>query len=165
MRHGAAMAIPVLIEELSIKMVWVIKQRYYAKKEWRECIPSSKHADLRMMLIIGNATLCLVDGVDALIRTGIHGGNSLTFILHLNLVAWTRLIILIFRELRIRYGAALIDQIVNRFLQLFGGNDAYNLKKYYERMNILDKNLDIMLKDFIVKVEEDYKKFTYDLNS
>ena len=164
LRHGAAMAIPVLIEELSIKMVWVIKQRYYAKKEWRECIPSSKHADLRMMLIIGNATLCLVDGVDALIRTGIHGGNSLTFILHLNLVAWTRLIILIFRELRIRYGAALIDQIVNRFLQLFGGNDAYNLKKYYERMNILDKNLDIMLKYFIVKVEEDYKKFTYDLN-
>lgn len=163
LRHGAAMAIPVLIEELSIKVIWVLKQHYYAKKEWKECIPSSKHADLRMMLLIGNAALCLVDGIDAAIRTGVGGGNPITFILHLNLIAWTRLIMLIFRELRIRYGSV-IDQAVGKYLAQIGLNDAYTLKQYYERMNSLDQKLDSMLKDFIIKVEDEYKAFMEDLN-
>lgn len=163
LRHGAAMAIPVLIEELSIKLIWALKQHFYAKKEWRECMPSSKHADLRMMLLIGNATLCLVDGIDAAIRTGISGGNPLSFLLHLNLVAWARLIMLVFRELRMRYGNV-VDQAVEGFLAQVGLNDAYSLEQYYKRMNILDQKLDSMLKDYTVCIETDYKKFMNGLN-
>lgn len=163
LRHGAAMAIPVLIEELSIKVIWALKQHYYDKKEWKDCIPSSKHADLRMMLLIGNATLCLVDSIDAVIRTGVSGGNPITFILHLNLVAWARLIMLVFKELRIRYGS-MIDQAVGKYLAQIGMSDAYALKQYYERMNTLDQKLDVMLKDFVIKVEDEYKKFMEELN-
>lgn len=163
LRYGAAMAIPVLVEELSIKIIWVLKQRYYVKKEWKDCVPTSRHADLRMMLLVGNATLCLVDGIDAAIRTGLSGGNPLTFVLHLNLVAWTRLIILVFRELRIRYGV-LVNQTIDKYLAEFGGNDRYVLKRYYERMDILDQNLEHMLKDFIFKVENEYKQFMENLN-
>lgn len=163
LRHGASMAIPVLIEELSIKVIWALKKHYYEKKEWKECIPSSKHADLRMMLLIGNATLCLVDGIDAAIRTGLSGGNPISFILHLNLVAWARLIMLVFRELRIRYGSV-IDQVVGKYLAQMGMNDAYVLKQYYDRMNTLDQKLELMLMDFIVKVEDEYKKFMEELN-
>jgi hypothetical protein len=163
LRYGTAMAIPVLIEELSIKVIWALKQKYYAKKEWKDYIPTSKHADLRMMLLVGNAALCLVDGIDAAIRMGASGGNPLTFVLHLNLVAWGRLVMLIFRELRIRYGAA-VEQVVSKCFAEIGLNDAYALKLYYERMNTLDQNLAQMLKDFVTNVEREYKEFMDGLN-
>lgn len=163
LRHGAAMAIPVLIEELSIKIIWALKRRYFLKKNWSECIPSAKHADLRIMLLFGNATLCLVDGVDAAVRSGLSGGNPITFILHLNLVAWGRLLMLVFRELRIRYGSV-VDQAVSKCLAEMGLNDAYALKQYYMRMNLLDQKLEQALKDFVVNVEKEYKVFMDGLN-
>lgn len=55
---GAAMAVSVILEELMIRVIWSIKKRFYAKKDWEECIPTREHADLRSMLIVGNATLC-----------------------------------------------------------------------------------------------------------
>ena len=146
------MAIPIMIEELSIRIIWVLKQRFYHKKDWKECIPSSIHADLRMMLIVGNAALCLVDGLDAAVRTGISGGNPITFILHLNLVAWGRLLMLIFKELRIRYGS-IIDQAISRYLAEIGFNDRYVLKQYYDQMNMLDQKLDQILTDFVISTE------------
>lgn len=154
-RFGAAMATPVLIEELMIRVIWSIKRHYYHKKDWRECIPTKEHPDLRIMLIVGNATLCLIDGVDAGIRSG---GNALTFILHMNLVAWTRLILLVFRELKIRYGG-FISEVVKHFLSTIGFADKYALKQYYERMEKLDKSLAEQLNAFIAQVEQDYKKF------
>lgn len=154
-RFGAAMAIPVLIEELMIRVIWSIKRHYYHKKEWGECIPTKEHPDLRIMLIIGNATLCLIDGIDAGIRSG---GNALTFILHMNLVAWTRLILLVLKELKIRYGDS-VSEAVNHFLSTIGFADKYALKQYYERMEKLDKSLSEQLNTFIAQVEQDYKKF------
>ncbi|AOY76465.1 hypothetical protein [Clostridium formicaceticum] len=79
-RFGAAMTIPILVNELMIHTLWVIKQRFYEKKDWKDCIPTDKHADLRMMLLIGHGTLCLMDGADAAIRSG---GNAVAFILRL----------------------------------------------------------------------------------
>ncbi|MDO4339114.1 MAG: hypothetical protein Q4C91_13690 [Eubacteriales bacterium] len=163
MRYSGAMAIPVILEELMIKVLWALKRHFYHKKDWSECIPTSKHADLRMMVLIGNGTLCIFDGVDAAVRAGIQGGNALIFVLHLNLVAWARLIVLVFRELRIRYGVK-IDQAVSRYLAEIGLNDAYALKQYYERMNILDQKLDQMLKDFAVYAEREYRKFMEGMN-
>lgn len=163
LRHGAAMAIPVLIEELSIKVIWVLKKHFIAKIDWNECIPSAKHADLRMMLLVGNAALCLVDGIDAGIRTGLSGGNPITFVLHLNIVAWGRLIMLIFRELKIRYGS-IVNQAVSKYLAEVGLDDAYALKEYYNRMNVLDQKLESVLKDFVISAEREYKDFMDGLN-
>lgn len=154
-RFGAAMAIPVLLEELMIRVLWTIKRHFYRKKDWKECIPTKDHADLRIMLIVGNATLCLVDGIDATIRSG---GNALVFILHMNLIAWTRLLLLVFRELKIRYGSK-IDEAVKNFLGLIGFSDKYALKQYYQRLNTLNKQMDEQLKVFIEGVERDYKEF------
>lgn len=162
-RHGAAMAIPVMIEELSIKVIWVLKRRYYAKKDWRECIPSSRHADLRMMLVVGNAALCLVDGVDAAVRAGISGGNLLTFLLHLNLIAWGRLVVLVFKELRIRYGYV-VDEAISKYFAEIGLNDRYVLKQYYERMNLLDQKLESILKSFVINEQKEYKLFIEGVN-
>lgn len=154
-RFGAAMAIPVLLEELMIRVIWAIKRHFYGKKDWKECIPTKEHADLRIMLIVGNATLCLIDGADAAIRSG---GNALVFVLHMNLVAWTRLLLLVFKELRIRYGPT-IDEAVGNFLGSIGFSEKYALKQYYQRLNTLNKQMEEQLKQFIDGVEKEYKEF------
>jgi ABC-type spermidine/putrescine transport system permease subunit I len=35
-RFGAAMAIPVLVNELMIRTLWVIKQHFFEKKGWKD---------------------------------------------------------------------------------------------------------------------------------
>ncbi len=100
-RFGLTMAIPVVLCDLSIKLIWSIKHYYYHKRPFVECIPTKKHDDLRIMLIIGDGTLCLMDGADAIIRSG---GNWVHFFLRLNIIAWYRLVSLVFREVCIRVG-------------------------------------------------------------
>lgn len=75
-RFGLTMAIPVVVCDLSIKLIWAIKHYFYHKRPLHECIPSKRHDDLRIMLIIGDGTLCLMDGADAAIRSG---GNRVSF--------------------------------------------------------------------------------------
>ena len=100
-RFGLTMAIPVVLCDLSIKLIWAIKHYFYHKRPLHECIPTKRHDDLRIMLIIGDGTLCLMDGADAFVRSG---GDALAFVLRLNLVAWYRLVMLVFREVCIRLG-------------------------------------------------------------
>ena len=97
-RFGAAMAIPVVINELVIRLSWAIKTKFYHKKTWKESIPIGDKPELRRMLLIGQGCLCIVDSGDALIKSG---GNALTFVLNLNLVAWCRFAFAGFKEIRI----------------------------------------------------------------
>lgn len=100
-RFGLTMAIPVALCDLSIKLIWSIKHYFYHHRPLKECIPTKKHDDLRMMLIVGNGTLCLMDGTDAAIRSG---GNWVKFFLRLNIVAWFRFVILVLKEVCLRAG-------------------------------------------------------------
>lgn len=103
-RFGLTMAIPVVLCDLSIKLIWAIKRYFYHMRPLHECIPTKRHDDLRIMLIIGDGTLCLMDGADAAIRSG---GNWVNFFLRLNIVAWYRLVFLVFREICIRLDISL----------------------------------------------------------
>ncbi|MHD0317891.1 hypothetical protein [Fusobacterium sp. THCT1E2] len=98
-RFGLTMAIPVVLCELLVKLIWGIKRYFYHKRPLAECIPTKKHGDLRIMLIIGDGTLCIMDGVDAAIC---FGRNWVKFFLRLNIIAWYRLVFLVFREVCIR---------------------------------------------------------------
>ena len=100
-RWGLTMSIPVLLCDLNIKLIWAI--RHYFCDGWplTACIPMRKHDDLRVMLIVGDATLCLVDGADAALRSN---GKIVDFCLRLNLIAWYRLVKLVLREACIRLG-------------------------------------------------------------
>ena len=100
-RFGLTMAIPVLITELSIRLIWSLRQYFQYKRPLKECIPTMQHGDLRIMLIVGHGTLCLMDGIDAGIRSG---GNAVLFLTRLNLVAWFRLVTLVLKEVCIRLG-------------------------------------------------------------
>lgn len=106
LRHGLAMAIPVLITELLTRITWVIKQRFYHKKPWSDCIPSANNPELRRMLLIAHGSLCLVDGADAALRSG---GDIVQFMLRSNLIAWARFGTLALKELRAWYKEGSLD--------------------------------------------------------
>lgn len=100
-RFGVAMAIPVVITDLSIRLIWALRRYFQYGKSLRECIPTQQHEDLRIMLLLGNGILCIMDGIDAGVRSG---GNFLLFFMRLNLVAWFRLVMLVLKEVCIRIG-------------------------------------------------------------
>lgn len=102
-RFGLAQAIPVVITELSIRLIWALRRFFQYHRPLKECLPTMKHSKLRVMILWGNGTLCLMDGLDAGIRSG---GNALTFFMRLNLVAWFRFSFLVFKEICIRIGIA-----------------------------------------------------------
>lgn len=100
-RFGLATAVPVIITDLSIRLVWALRRRFQYGKSIRECLPTNKNDSLRVMLLFGNGTLCVMDGIDAAVRAK---GNFLSFFMRLNLIAWFRLVMMVFKELCIRFG-------------------------------------------------------------
>lgn len=144
-RFGLTMAIPVVLCDLSIKLVWAIKHYLYYRRPLHECIPSKAHNDLRIMLIIGDGTLCLMDGVDAALRSG---GNWVNFFLRLNILAWFRLVSLVLREVCIRLGISFplqkqldayirIDKALAQYLAQLEQIDIEQFKKETEQYNAL----------------------------
>ena len=100
-RYGLTMGIPVVLCDLSVRLIWGIKHFFYHRKPINECIPTKKHNDLRIMLIVGYTTLCTMDGIDAKLRSG---GNTINFFLRLNIIAWYRFVFIVIREICIRNG-------------------------------------------------------------
>ncbi len=114
LRHGIALAVPVLVTELLTRMCWVIKQRIYHKSSWQQCIPSVNNPELHRMLLVAHGSLCLVDISDAALRSG---GNVIQFLLRSNLIAWVRLGTLALKELKSWYCAGSIDvEAVDEYL-------------------------------------------------
>ncbi|MDD2357792.1 MAG: hypothetical protein PHX13_07765 [Thiovulaceae bacterium] len=88
-RHGMAMAIPVMINELLIRFMYTMKVHFYHKKDWKDSIPSADVHEVRRMLLVGHGVLCLIDGTDACIRSG-NGADIVTLLGRTNLLAWVR---------------------------------------------------------------------------
>lgn len=70
-RFGLAMSIPVFINEMSIRLFWMLKRHYYHHEPLKKCVPivlarelTNKESNaiiLRRMLLAGEGSLCLVD--------------------------------------------------------------------------------------------------------
>lgn len=98
-RHGLAMAIPVAIAELSIRLIYGFKSYFYHKKSTNESIKNAlSGSEIRRMLLVGHGTLCLVDVTDAAIRSG---GEPVNMLLHMNFIGWVRFAHLGFQEILI----------------------------------------------------------------
>ena len=158
-RFGMAMAVPVLLEELFIRAIWVLRRKFGYKLPWSKCLPTKEHADLRIMLLVGNSTLCLVDGIDAGIR-GITQGNIVSFICHLNLIGWARLTMLVLQEM------VLDDGIIRKKLTLFI-NDILNAATLEEKrliiefkyqLELFEKEQDRLFKMFMEQIEAEYEE-------
>lgn len=160
-RFGATMAIPVVLEELMIKSIWMIRQKFIRRKSWKESFPSDKHADLRIMLLVGNGTFCIIDGADASVH-GVAEGNVVSFICHLNLVGWTRLIMLVLKELKIRYGKVL-EEAINQFVddvlaEVRTPAEKKRIHEFYLRIEQHESELAALLAEFIENVEREYEE-------
>ncbi|HNX35985.1 MAG TPA: hypothetical protein PKM57_15250 [Kiritimatiellia bacterium] len=105
-RHGAAMAIPVALNELFIRGLWAIKSRYYHKREWKDSVPFGNKPELRRMLLVGHGALCLVDGTDAAIRSRL---DPIQFLLHANMIAWSRFALAALKEVRLYVKSDVLD--------------------------------------------------------
>ena len=123
LRFGLAQAIPVLLCDILIRTIWAIRRFFQYKKPFTECIPSQNHDDLRVMLIMGNGVLCVIDGADAALRSG---GNWLNFFLRLNIIAWFRFVSLCFKEVCIRLRIApTIQDTLEAFKRINAALDHY----------------------------------------
>lgn len=144
LRFGAAMSIPVFITEMAIRLIWILRQHFQFGKSLKECIFPEDKTEVRVMLLIGNATLCLIDGVDAAVRSD---GNALMLFLRLNLSGWYRLIMLCIKEIFIRLKiSADFDeyiesyQAVNLALQEYLAQlEAFDLELYIKETHKYDK--------------------------
>ena len=115
-RHGVAMAIPVFLNEIIIRFLWMVKSRFYHNNTWKESIPFGSKPELRRILLVGHGTLCIIDGIDAGVRSG---GNVLNFALHLNSVGWARLAFAGLQEVRMLYKESCLDiEAMDRDLEI-----------------------------------------------
>lgn len=124
-RFGMAMSIPVFINEMSIRMIWMLKRHYYHHDPWKNCVPvvlarelknnENNVVILRRMLLAGEGSLCLVDFGDALIRSkGVETVSyTIDVLLHMNFKAWKKfsvnLAISGVMEVRLNYNCNHID--------------------------------------------------------
>lgn len=115
-RFGLATAIPVIITDLAIRLTWSIRRHFQYGIPLKECIPTQKHDSLRVMLLFGNGTLCVMNGIDAGVRSG---GNFLAFFMRLNLIAWFRFVTLVLKEVCIKVGLTnVLQQQIEAFKRI-----------------------------------------------
>lgn len=97
-RFQTAQAIPVLINELMVRLFYAIRRltQYFInekhklsfKNMWSFCEPFS-NSSVKRMLTVAHGTFCLIDVTEATVRGFVYGGGSFNiseFILRLNIV-------------------------------------------------------------------------------
>ncbi|MBD5168227.1 MAG: hypothetical protein HDT11_04965 [Helicobacter sp.] len=109
-RHGMAMAIPVVITELLIRLMYVVKARFYHRQDWKDCMPNASIPELRRMLLIGHGALCAIDGIDAAVRSGNPIVNPVEFLLRTNLIGWVHFGYLSLKEVGAWWNEGKIDE-------------------------------------------------------
>ena len=78
----------MLINDLLIRAVFTIKQRFYNKVGLADFRGKTNNDKLQRMITVGTGALCLFDLSEAAITSW---GNWVVFFSHLNISAWNRL--------------------------------------------------------------------------
>ena len=135
-----------------------MRQKFVRGKSWQASLPTHEHADLRIMLITGNAVLCAVDGAGAALASG---GTLVGFICHLNLIGWARLVMLVLRELRLRYGPVIFN-VLNDFtraiLDIASPDEKQRILAFQQEMVLYDRQLQVQFAMFSQQVEAEYRE-------
>lgn len=98
LRHGVSTSVPVLVNDLLLRAVFVIKQHFYEDVSWTDLLRKKNEDKLQRMISVGTGALCLLDLSEAAITSW---GNWVVFFSHLNISAWSRLAIQGVKELHI----------------------------------------------------------------
>lgn len=117
-RFGVAMSVPVLINDVLIKILWVLRQRYCFGMEWKDVFMSmSKSYSLSRMRLVSTGCFLLVDLGDAAIRSE---GQLLVFAMHLNYVGICKFAHAGYHEITL-YAKCVGENMVNSFYEIIGG--------------------------------------------
>ena len=161
LRHAISMTIPMFVGELLTALCWSFKRVFYHKWEWHDClpwewrtdghyrIPSESYSSYRRSRLIHSSAFCMVDGAHAYFK---GHGDPVEIILHMNLIAWLRLVKLIIQEILITYGRTYENvaedlALINKALQ----EELDNLKSIdYQQWQIENE----LVKDFNQKLNE-----------
>lgn len=107
--------------------MYAIKVVFYHNKDLKDCIVTNSY-ELRRMLLVSHGTLCLLDGIDAGVRSG---GNLVNFLLRTNLIAWVRFGHLALKEIYSWYHAGEIDpEKVDEYMEKEGLIEINKFDKY-----------------------------------
>ena len=88
LRHGMALALPVMLTELLTRFMSIVKNYFVGGISWQSCSSvGASSPNLQRMLLVAHGSLVLLDTADAGLRSG---GNTIVFLLRANLIAWTR---------------------------------------------------------------------------
>ena len=158
-RFGVAMSIPLLLNEMMIRALWIIRQKFVNKRSWRDSIPAKTNADFRVMLIVGHGSFCAVDAIDASAHGIISGGNVVVFICHLNLIGWARFLALVFRELQIRMdplARTAMNRAIENLSEVLTPTEKDELNRFYHRLSQQEEELEQQLNIFATQIEQEY---------
>ncbi len=171
-RFQTAQAIPVFINELVVRLCYLIRRllHYYEetpkgertlKLMWKECKPFSNPTVSRM-LTVAHGTFCMVDIGDATIRGFVSGGgnfNPVEFFLRVNLIGIGRFTISLYGETKREYNLHLAEKeaeqasrkkiILNYYID--GLNELKVLYDDYEYLTFFD---DLRNNDYIKAFEK-----------
>lgn len=159
-RFGATTMVPVLFQKLATSACWAIKRHLVDKKRWEDCIPSDNYGSYRMMQLVSNGTLCLIDVGDAALRSD---GNALIFCLHFNFVAALRLSYLVLKEIDIRMGSVMEEKLKKLYHDIVKVSTPAE-QEYIRQMELRLQNhqtrLDELYRSYCTSVEEEYRRFS-----
>ena len=149
-RFQTAQAIPVLINELVVRLCYMTRRlaHYYSKtsKEnrslkdlWTECKPFS-NPTIKRMLTVAHGTFCMVDIGDAAIRGFATGGgnfNPVEFFLRVNLIGVGRFTIALYGETKREINLHQAEKEAKQ-----ASTEKKILKNYIEGLNVLRERYD-----------------------
>lgn len=94
LRFATATAVPVVVEETLVRVLWVLRQHCKFGRPLEECakelLPTKAPSELKYLLLSANASLCLVDLADAAVQSN-PKNDPVGFASRLNYAAWLRL--------------------------------------------------------------------------
>ena len=112
------------------------------------------------MLIFGQGTLCLFDGIDAIFESG---GEAINFFLHMNLIAWFKFCTLVFKEISIRFKLSKSEEIdtsaygcLSAELISLDGRNVYEREKFIDEIDYITTENDV--KNAMIKLNLNYSR-------
>lgn len=108
LRHGMAMAVPVIFTELVIRVCRMVRLFAIDRESFELRKALAMTPELQRMLFVGHGAFCLVDVADAACKSGCS--DPVSFLVRCNLIGWVRFGFLAYKELRDGLGVGHINR-------------------------------------------------------
>ena len=158
-RIGVAQGTVLGFQKATTAVCWAFKQHYLDHRPWAECIPLESEGSLRMMQLVGNGALCMVDVGNAALKSK---GEPAEFVLSFNFSAALQLAYLVLHEVDVRTGAEIerrMSKLYDELLHVSTPIERRNIRKMDERLQKYQMSLDQEYRLFCIQVESSEAEF------